>query len=145
VNTEPTTHPLPEGRYGKQRSSMMKYSAARWVAGVLVAIACVLAAYMAYVNLGSDPITAETIGYSERPGNAMEVTFRVSRDDDRKAAVCIVRTRVRSGDEGGRKEVLVPPGNDGQPLRTVIKSTSRPVTANVFGCSYSVPEYLSRG
>jgi len=145
VNGEPTARPLPEGRYGRQRTPMMKQSTGRWIAGVLVAVACVLVAYVAYVNLGSEPITAETIGYSERPGDAMEVTFRVTRDDPGKPAVCIVRVRNATGEEGGRKEVLVPPGDDGRPLRTVIKSVGRPVAGNVFGCSYSVPEYLSRG
>lgn len=113
------------------------------LAAVGIAVGAVLA-YIAYVNLGATPITAQRVGFEEKPGNAMEITVDVSRDQPGKPAVCIVRVRDISGTESGRKELYIPPGNAGTRLRTVIKSASRPVTADVFGCSYSVPDYLSR-
>lgn len=107
-------------------------------------VAATAAAYVAYLNVGSTPITAQRIGFEERPGNSMEITIDVSRDEPERPAVCIVRVRDMSGAETGRKELYVPPGGAGMRLRTVIKSGTRPVTADVFGCSYSVPGYLSR-
>jgi hypothetical protein len=48
-----------------------------------------------------------------------------------------------TGAESGRKEILVPAGGGIRRLSTVIRSIGRPVTADVFGCSYDVPPYLS--
>lgn len=133
---------LPEGRYGRPR----RKPAGRWPKWTLGALAVafgVVLAYIAYSNLGNEPITAQRVGFDERPGNRMEITIDVRKDDESKPAVCIVRVRDKTGAESGRKEVLVPANNNGRLLRTVITSGTRPVTADVFGCSYSVPEYLS--
>lgn len=134
---------LPEGRYGSGKRT----GGRRWQVWALAALGIavgVVLAYIAYVNLGATPITAQRVGFEEKPGNAMEITVDVSRDQPGKPAVCIVRVRDISGAESGRKELYIPPGNAGTRMRTVIKSASRPVTADLFGCSYSVPEYLSR-
>lgn len=138
-----TTRSVPEGRYGSRARATPR----RWRVWALAALGItvgVVLAYIAYVNLGPTPITGQRVAFEEKPGNAMEITVDVSRDEPAKPAVCIVRVRDISGAESGRKELYVPPGNAGTRLRTVIKSLSRPVTADVFGCSYSVPEYLSR-
>lgn len=132
---------LPAGRYGPSRRSRRW---PKWQLGVLAVAVGIGLTYLAYTNLGDAPISAERIGFAEKPGNAMEITINVNKDDESKPAVCIVRVRDRSGAESGRKEVLVPAGNNGRPLRTVIRSAGRPVTADVFGCSYAVPDYLSR-
>lgn len=145
-STEPAesvARSLPEGRYGKRRAPRTSRRW-RWTLGGLALAVGVLLTYIAYVNLGDAPISAERIGFSERPGDAMEITINVTKDDENKPAVCIVRVRDRDGAESGRKEILVPAGNNGRPLRTVIRSAGQPVTADVFACSYSVPDYLSR-
>ena len=132
---------LPAGRYGPSRPPRRW---PKWPLAVLAVAIGVGLAYLAYTNLGDAPISAERTGFAEKPGNAMEITINVNKNDESKPAVCIVRVRDRSGAESGRKEVLVPAGNNGRPLRTVIRSAGRPVTADVFGCSYAVPDYLSR-
>lgn len=134
---------VPEGRYGTPRPASGR-PWARWAFIGFGLVAATALAYVAYLNLGSAPITAQRVGFQERPGNSMEITIDVSRDAPERAAVCIVRVRDIGGAETGRKELYVPPGGDGVRLRTVIKGGTRPVTADVFGCSYSVPEYLSR-
>jgi hypothetical protein len=109
---------------------------------VLVLLAASAAAYIGYRNLGTAPIEAESSLFSQHPGNAMAVTIDVSRDDPGRPGVCIVRVRNISGVESGRREVYVPPGHER--LTTVVRSIGKPVTADVFGCSYEIPSYLSR-
>jgi hypothetical protein len=133
---------LPEGRYGTGRAQAPR----RWRRWLFLAIALLVSgviAWVAYVNLGSAPIDAERIAFSAKPGNAMEITINVTRDDDSKPGVCVVRTRDKTGAESGRKELLVPAGAKYNRMTTTIKSIGEPVTADVYGCSYDIPRYLS--
>jgi len=130
-------------RYGRARKKP-RTKLKRWQAWTFTAVALVasgVAAYIGYQNLAGAPIEAQRIGYEERPNNAVEITVDVTRDDPAREAVCIVRARNLSGQESGRKEILVPP-EQGR-MSTVIQSIGRPVTADVYGCSYDIPEYLS--
>jgi uncharacterized protein DUF4307 len=131
---------LPEGRYGNRGRPASRRTG--WiVAACAIVVGCGLG-YVAYVNLGSAPIDAERTGYTDLPGNALRMTFTVTRDHPERPAVCIVRVRGLDGGEGGRKEVLIPPGGSSTSVSTDIQSTNDPVTADVFGCSYDVPAYL---
>ncbi|WP_410596549.1 DUF4307 domain-containing protein [Amycolatopsis sp. lyj-23] len=133
---------LPAGRYGTARAKTSR----RWRRWLFLAIALLvsgLIAWVAYVNLGSAPIDAERIAFSAKPGNAMEITINVTRDDDSRPGVCVVRVRDRTGAESGRKELLIPAGAKYSRMSTTIKSIGEPVTADVFGCSYDIPRYLS--
>ncbi|WP_435159015.1 DUF4307 domain-containing protein [Amycolatopsis sacchari] len=137
-----TTRALPEGRYGKARGT----TPPRWRRWLFVAVALVagvVVAWVAYVNLGPAPIEADRVAFDEQPGNAMSITINVTRDDPDRAGVCIVRLRDLSGAESGRKEVYIPPGENHSRQTTIVRSIDRPVTADVFGCSYDVPSYLS--
>lgn len=138
-----STRALPEGRYGQARRQAPR----RWRTGLytgLGLVAGIVVAWVAYVNLGPAPISADQVSYSVRPDNTVELTINVVRDDPSRPGVCIVRARDGAGSESGRKEVYIPSGNDHSLQTTVIHSTDRPVTADVYGCSYSVPSYLSR-
>ncbi|MEV6874716.1 DUF4307 domain-containing protein [Amycolatopsis sp. NPDC051128] len=133
---------LPEGRYGTARGKAPR----RWRRWLFLAIALLVSgviAWVAYVNLGSAPIDAERVAFSAKPGNAMEITINVTRDDDNRPGVCVVRVRDRTGTESGRKELLVPAGVKYSRMTTTIKSIGEPVTADVYGCSYDIPRYLS--
>jgi uncharacterized protein (UPF0333 family) len=133
---------LPEGRYGSGRARPPR----RWLRWLFLAIALLVSgviAYVAYVNLGSAPIDAERIAFAAKPGNAMEITINVTRDDNSRPGVCVVRVRDRTGAESGRKELLIPAGTKYSRMTTTIKSIGEPVTADVFGCSYDIPRYLS--
>nr|WP_232328239.1 DUF4307 domain-containing protein [Kibdelosporangium sp. MJ126-NF4] len=130
---------LPEGRYGSRTRQLSRTR--KWVltgVGLLLAAG---AAFVAYRNLGSAPIEGERTAFSPAGPDSVRITFAVTRDDPGRQAVCVVRARVRDGSEGGRKEVLIPPGES--TISTVIKSSGEPVTADVYGCSYQVPAYLS--
>ncbi|GAA4543805.1 DUF4307 domain-containing protein [Amycolatopsis samaneae] len=131
----------PPDRYGKSRSGETR----PWRRWLYLAIALVVGAgvaYVAYTNLGAAPIDAERIGFVLKPESA-EITVNVTRDDDNRAGVCIVRVRDRSGAESGRKEVLVEAGAKHSRITTEVKSIGAPVTADVYGCSYDIPRYLS--
>jgi hypothetical protein len=132
-----------EDRYGTRprRTSRRAY----WLLGAAALVLSGFIAWLGYVNLGSAPIETQSASFDNLPDNAMRFTFEITRDTPERPVVCIVRVRVLDGGEGGRKEVLVPPGAESTRVTTVIRSTAEPVTADVFGCSYQVPAYLSTG
>lgn len=112
---------------------------------VAVLAAGTAVAVVAYRNLGSAPIEAEQTAFEVRDDGTVEVWFQVVRDQPERAAVCIVRARSRDGDETGRKEVYVPPGERSVVASTVLRTSRPPVTGEVYGCSYDVPVYLDPG
>ncbi|MDV6011518.1 DUF4307 domain-containing protein [Haloechinothrix sp. LS1_15] len=136
---------LPEGRYGPAATRGSRRWR-RWAYGLIALLAAGGAAFLGYSNLGTEPITAERVAFSEQSDNSMEITIRVTRNEPEQPAVCIVRVRDETGGEGGRKEVYVPPvsedgGND-TVVTTTVRSARPPVTADSYACSYTVPEYL---
>ncbi|SFB59836.1 protein of unknown function [Amycolatopsis marina] len=134
-----TTRSVPEGRYGRARRPAKRWQV--WVLALVAVLAGSAAAYVAYLNLGAAPIEAQRIGFDELPDNAMEITLDVRRDDPQRPGMCIVRVRALDGTESGRREVFIPPGET--VVTAAIQSVGRPVTADVFGCTYDVPSYLS--
>ncbi|MDQ3406089.1 MAG: DUF4307 domain-containing protein [Actinomycetota bacterium] len=136
-----TGRALPEGRYGTPRGRQSRRTTFVMAAcGLLVGG---VVAWLGYTNLGTAPIEAERASFSDQPGNRMQLTFDVTRESPERPAVCIVRVRALDGTESGRKEVYIAPGQSSTRMTTIISSTAEPVTADVFGCSYQVPEYLS--
>ncbi|MFD8500499.1 DUF4307 domain-containing protein [Amycolatopsis sp. NPDC059657] len=133
----------PEGRYGPTRGARRQRPWGRWLFGVVAVAVSMGVAYVAYANLGTAPIEAQRVGFSIKPDNAIEIVMDVTRDEPGRPGVCIVRARDLSGAENGRREILVPAGGGTMRLSTVIRSTGEPVTADIFGCSYDVPRYLS--
>ena len=128
-------------RYGKKpkRASRRTY----WIVGVIALVVSGIVDWIGYVNFGTAPIETQTTSFAGLPDNRMKMTFEVTRDTPERPAVCIVRVRVLDGGEGGRKEVYIPPAQGPVVVSTVITSSGDPVTADVFGCSYQVPAYLS--
>jgi hypothetical protein len=132
---------LLEDRYGTRprKTSRRTYV----ILGACALLLGGVVAWVGYANLGTAPIETQQDSFENLPGNQMRFTFEITRDTPDRPAVCIVRSRVRSGEEGGRREVLIPPGPPAMRVTTIIKSGAEPVTADVFGCSYQVPAYLS--
>lgn len=132
---------LLEDRYGAKprRTSRRSY----WAIGAIALVVSGVVAWIGYQNLGTAPIETQATSFANLPDDRMKLTFDITRDTPERPAVCIVRVRVLDGSEGGRKEVYVPPGAGTMTMSTVITSSGEPVTADVFGCSYQVPAYLS--
>jgi len=141
--TIPDGHGLPEGRYGTRGGSGRGRRATRIALGIAGALVGLAVAYGGYRVLGDAPIEAQRTGFSDVDPTSMRIMFEVRRDDPARPAVCIVRVLVVDGTEGGRREVFIPPGERSTPMTAVIRSAAQPVTAEVFGCSYQVPPYLS--
>lgn len=137
-----STRALPEGRYGPARNRT-RARRLRWLFPAVALVVSGAVAWVAYLNFGPAPIEADRVAFAQQPGNALSVTINATRDDPDKAGVCIVRVRDLSGAESGRKEVLIPAGENHSRQTTVVQSVDKPVTADVFGCSYDVPPYMS--
>ncbi|GAA5126776.1 DUF4307 domain-containing protein [Haloechinothrix salitolerans] len=138
-----TEHQSLADRYGTARSPG-KTRRGPILFAIVAVVVSVAIAYVAFRLIGSAPLSAERVAFTVRPDKTMEVTIDVERNEPQRPAVCVVRVRDISGAETGRREVYIPPSDGSIRLRTVITSGSRPVTADVFGCTYSVPKYLSR-
>lgn len=96
-----------------------------------------------YRNLGPQPIEGRQTAFRVLDDGSVRITFQVVRRQPERPAVCIARARSVDGDETGRKEVFVPPGQRSVLAETVLRTSRRPVTGEIFGCSYEVPEYLA--
>ena len=108
----------------------------------VVVLAGLAVAVVGFRNFGSPPIEGRQTGFQVVDDGSVRVRFQVVREQPHRPAVCIVRARSIDGDETGRKEVFVAPGSRSVQLETVLRTSRRPVTGEVFGCSYEVPEYL---
>ncbi|GGM68796.1 membrane protein [Longimycelium tulufanense] len=118
----------------------------RWLYPVLLGVVVVIGAVVSFVtyrNLGPPPIEGKQVAFRVIADDRVEISFEVRRDRPRDAAFCIVRARAQDGDEAGRKEVLVAPGERQTVTTTLLRTAKRAVTGEVFGCSYQVPAYLS--
>jgi len=110
----------------------------------VVVVACTALAVVSFTNLGNPPIEGRQVAFDVLDDSSVRISFEVARDQPERPGVCIVRSRSRDGDETGRREVLVPPGQERTVVvTTVLRTSKRPVTGEVFGCSYQVPAYLS--
>jgi Domain of unknown function (DUF4307) len=138
-----TPLPRPEARYGRSRLS--RVSRRRVVIGlaVLVVAAGVAVALVGYQRLGTSEVAGSLAGYHVIDDETASVTISVTRSDPSRPVDCIVRVRAKDGSETGRREVLVPPSDQGTvQVTTTVKSSKPPVMADVYGCGTDVPGYL---
>ena len=138
------TSPLPAGRY----SARTRSPGTRRRTTAIVLVASVLfgavVAVLAYRNFATAPISSDSLGFSLESDSMVTVRFNVTRDDPGKPAVCIVRALSRDGSETGRREVYIPPADtDTRAYTSDVRTSHPPAVGNVFGCSYTVPSYLT--
>ncbi|WP_416063013.1 DUF4307 domain-containing protein [Rhodococcus indonesiensis] len=139
TDTTPTDR-YPTGRYpatgGSRRTWLWALVAVGLVAGVL-------AAFLLYQKFGTPDIESEVVTYTVVDDSTVQVQFTVTRKDPSQEAVCIIRSRSKDGSETGRREVLIPSSESGTLLMDAPVITSqRPGMADMYGCSFDVPEYL---
>ncbi|GAA2812318.1 DUF4307 domain-containing protein [Saccharopolyspora taberi] len=133
---------LPEGRYGS-RARTRSRPAVRWLLAGVTVVALLVVSLIGYQNLGSSPIEGKQTAFTILDDGSVRITLEVRRDDPHRPAACVVRARAKSGEEVGRKEVLVQPADDTVRQDTVLRTSARPTIGEVYGCTYKVPEYLS--
>ncbi len=138
-----TVRERPAGRYGTQRKPR---SRKWWYGGLLGAfvVAGVVVAYVAYQNLGANPIDPEVTTYHVVNDGTVTATFTVDRNHPNQAADCIVYALAADGSEAGRGEVYVPPSETTITLTTELRTDKRATTVEFYGCSYQVPSYLTK-
>ncbi|MDI9898413.1 DUF4307 domain-containing protein [Rhodococcus sp. IEGM 1409] len=137
--------PLPQDRYP---STTRTGSPRKWMVWALTALVIVVGggiAYYAYGKFAVKEIETETISFDIANDATVKIRFTVTRDDSSREAMCIVRARSKDGSETGRREVYVPP-SEHQTLdfNTEVKTSQPPGMADVYGCSFDVPEYLTK-
>lgn len=112
------------------------------IAAVGIGLAVALT-FVVYQRSGPAEIQSEMITYNVIDDSTVDVQFTVTRDDPSRPAVCVVRARSQDGQETGRREVLIPPSDSGTVLlNSTIKTSQRPGTGLIYGCSFEIPEYL---
>lgn len=102
-------------------------------------------AVLGYRNLGPAPIEGEQAAFRVVDDGAVQLTATIRRDEPGRAADCIVRALGADHAEVARKELYVAPAAPGATVvtvSTVLRTTARATTAEVYGCSYDVPCYL---
>jgi hypothetical protein len=133
----------PAARYGRQRLSRGSRRRVVVILSVVIVVAGVALALVAYQRLGTGEVKGELGGYELIDGETVRVTISVTREDPSRPVVCIIRARSVDGAETGRREVLVPPSSQATvQVTAVVKSSKKPVIGDVYGCGTDVPGYL---
>jgi hypothetical protein len=133
----------PVARYGQQRLSRRSRRRLAVVLFVVIVVAGVALALVAFQRLGTGEVKGELGGYELIDGQTARVTISVTRKDPSRPVVCIIRARSIDGAEIGRRELLVPPSSLATvQVTAVVKSSRPPVVGDVYGCGTDVPAYL---
>lgn len=131
----------PADRYGATATRRPK-----WLVPLIALIVLVVGgtvAYLGFQKYGPREIEADELGYTVVDDSTVSLRFKVTRTDPERDVVCFVRAMDRDTVEVGRREVLITGSEHGTvELTTDIRTSSRPSSGSVYGCSANVPEYL---
>ncbi len=139
---EPTPRSGPKATYPAERSPASRRRWF-WISTAAVIVAGFAVAIAGYFKFGDPDVSGQATAHEILGSDSVAVQYTVNRSDPGKAVACVVRARAQDGAEVGRREVLIPAGNDIQVgARTVVYTSRPPVIGEVFGCTTSVPPYL---
>lgn len=112
--------------------------------GALTTLVLIGLAVLAYQRFEGVDVEGKMVAYQVDDQTA-EVTISVTRKNPATPVVCIVRARSRDGAETGRREVLIGP-SDARTVQVtaIVKSYTRPLVGDIYGCGTEVPAYLLR-
>ncbi len=137
-------------RYGSDRTP----ETGRNVSGKMIAIitvvlmaglAVAIARYMA-ADAKTGDVTIEMVSHERTADDNMRIWVDVTRKDPEVLSYCIVTALNYEMAEVGRREILVEAGGDAlQRFQVDIPSRDLPVSGSVYGCSTSIPPYLTSG
>lgn len=134
----------PPSRYGR---TPMSAPTRRRVTGLLLALVIAVAlglAVLVYQRFEGVAVEGSTAAFVVLDDETVSVTISVTRRDPAQPVVCIVRARSYDGAETGRREIVVGPSEAKTvQLTTTVKTYTRSVMGDVYGCGTSVPGYLS--
>ena len=136
---------LPAGRYDEAGP------VAAGLTGKVVAVILVLlvgavvvgGAITLYRFSTTEDITGTMIGFTVVDDEKVDFTLDVTRDDPSTPAYCIVRAQEYNKAEVGRREIFVPPSEEGTVrLEGSFATLGKAYVADVYGCGADVPSYL---
>lgn len=141
---ETARHPDAAARYADRYGRAPRTR--RWpvlVLGVLVVVAGIGVGYLGWQQYGPDEIQTEQLGYIVLDDSTIEVRIKLTRADPEKPVVCFVRAMDADIAEVGRREILIEGSEHGTvEFTTMVRTSERPASGAVYGCTESVPEYL---
>lgn len=140
--TGPAPQSGPRATYPTERSAS---SRKRWfyAATITVVVLGVVIAWFGYKQFADPDVSGEATAHEIISSDTVNVQYTVNRADPSNAVACVVRARAQDGSEVGRREVIVPPGDQTQVGANTEVHTSEPaVIGEVFGCTTDVPPYL---
>lgn len=113
---------------------------------VLLVGALLVAGVVTMYRLNQTPdIAGEATGVEVVDSGRVDLTFTVTREEPGTPAYCIIRAQEESKGELGRREVYVPPSENGTvEITASVFTTDRAFIADVYGCGEDVPDYLRR-
>lgn len=133
----------PPSRYGR---TPMSAPARRRVAGLLLALVIAVAlglATLVYQRFEGVAVEGSTVAFVVPDDETVSITISVTRRDPARPVVCIVRARSYDGAETGRREIVIGPSEAKTvQLTTTVKTYTRSVMGDVYGCGTTVPGYL---
>lgn len=142
VSDQPKPQSGPRATYPTEQSPASKR---RWflICSVAVVVAGVALAIIGYKQFADPEVSGTVTGHEILSSDTVAVQYTVERSNPDEAVVCVVRGRAYDGGEVGRREVMIPAGDDVQiGARTIVHTSRPPVIGEVFGCTTSVPSYL---
>lgn len=143
--TPPAT--LPPGRYDEAggATSGISGKVIAVMLGLLVLALVAAGAFTAYRLNATPSITGQVIVVTVVDDNRTDVVVDVTRDEPGTPVYCILRAQDQTKGEVGRREVYVPPSDEGTVrIEATIATTKRGVIGDVYGCGEDVPAYLRR-
>ena len=138
----------PSARYEQSRLSPAGRKSILVVLVLIVLAVGGALTYAQYKVFGSTDLESNVTRYEATGGNVIEGAVSLTRDNPGDAAVCVIRSRNRDGAEVARREVYFPPAEASPTviatgMRTITPGGLPPGIIDVYGCSYTVPEYLA--
>lgn len=139
---DPEPRSGPRATYPTERTPSNRR---RWfyIASVVVVVAGVGIAYLGYKQFADPAVSGDATAFEIVSSDTVSVQYTVNRSNPDDAVSCVVRARAEDGSEVGRREVLIPAGDQTQVGAKTDVTTSEPaVIGEVFGCTVNVPPYL---
>lgn len=126
-----TTQQMLDERYGRGRSR-----ASRWVIGVVIALAALVAGLLAWTMISGslDDVVADTTGYSIEGPRAVEVRFQVSAPPDREVACALEAQDVDHGVVGWRIVEIAASAERTRSFSETIPTVAEGTTGLVHSC-----------
>ena len=133
------------GRNRKSQGNLTGKAIAIMAVVLLAGLAVAIARYMA-ADAERGDVTISMVSHERVADDTMRLWVDVTRKDPNVESYCIVTAMNYEMAEVGRREILVKPGGDAVQRFTVdIPSRDMPVSGSVYGCSTTMPPYLTEG